>query len=216
MIDAPSMKNLHSGPSAGMNFHIVETADGLYVIFQSGEAIPLFEHKESYCISDCINGKEITLDKTIPQIIPMNKNFSGRYEAMQALSRANISSSFMGDAGASPLIGTSILDKDTTFYRFISSEIDHRYINGELSANTYVTTTNDAIHINSGFSVVARYALPLPLPANHRIEYKLPKGTKIQVGTVAPNFGQSGGGVEILIPEKTLASQISTSEIPDF
>ena len=85
-----------------------------------------------------------------------------------------------------------------------------------LSASTYVTTSNDAVHVNSGFSVVARYALPLPLAANHRIEYKIPKGTMIQVGTVAPNFGQAGGGVEVFLPETTPASQISLSDIPDF
>ena len=49
MIDKPSMNNLHAGASARMNFHIVETPDGLFAISQNGEAIPLFEHSESYC-----------------------------------------------------------------------------------------------------------------------------------------------------------------------
>ena len=216
MIDKPSMNNLHAGASAGMNFHIVETPDGLFAISQSGEAIPLFEHSESYCLSDCLNGMPVPTDKAAPQGISMMKNHSGRQAAMQALNQANIASSFMGAAGASPLIGTSTLEKDTVFYRFISSEKDHRYIDGMLSASTYVTTSNDAVHVNSGFSVVARYALPLPLPANHRIEYKIPKGTVIQVGTVAPNFGQAGGGVDVFLPETTPASQISLSDIPDF
>ena len=102
------------------------------------------------------------------------------------------------------------------FLRFISANTDHRYINGNLTANTYVTTANDAVHVNTGFAVVVRYALPLPLPANRRIEYKVPKGTKTQVGTVAPNFGQAGGGVEIFLPEATSTTQISTSDITDF
>ena len=216
MIDDSTMHNLHISASAGMNFHIVETADGLFVISQSGEAMPLFEHSESYCLSDCLNGTPIPLEKTSPQSMSMMKNHSGRHAAMQALNHANISSSFMGLAGASPLIGTTTLEKDTVFYRFISSETDHRYVDGKLTASTYVTTSNDAVHVNSGFSVVARYALPLPLPANHRIEYKIPKGTMIQVGTVAPNFGQAGGGVEVFLLDTTLATQISIRDIPDF
>jgi len=216
MIDKSSMSELHTGPSAGMNFHIVETPEGLVAISQSGEAFPLFEHNESYCLSDCLGGISIPEAKSAPQSMSMMKNHSGRQAAMKALNHANIAPSFMGGAGASPLIGTSTLENDTAFFRFISSDTDHRYIDGNLTANTYVTTANDAVHVNSGFAVVARYALPLPLPANRRIEYKVPKGTKIQVGTVAPNFGQAGGGVEIFLPEVTSATQIAASDIADF
>ena len=38
----------------------------------------------------------------------------------------------------------------------------------------------------------------------------------IQVGTVAPNFGQAGGGVEVFLLDTTLATQISIRDIPDF
>ena len=79
------------------------------------------------------------------------KNHSGLHAVMQALNQANIAPSFMGAASASPLIGTSTLEKDTVFYRFASSEKDHRYINRMLSASTYITTSNYTIHVNSGF-----------------------------------------------------------------
>ena len=216
VVDDVSMGDLHAGPSAGMNFHIVETPDGLFAVSQSGEAMPLFGHTKSYCLSDCMNGVPIPKDRSTPQRISLTKNHSGRHAAMRALNQASIPASFMGAAGASPLLGMSTLKEDTVFYRFISSEADHRYVDEKLSANTYVTTSNDAVHVNSGFAVVARYALPLPLPADHRIEYKLPKGTRIQVGTVAPNFGQAGGGVEVFLPEATFASKVSVREIPDF
>ena len=146
----------------------------------------------------------------------MMKNHSARHNAMKALNHVNISTSFMGTTGAAPLIGTSILEEDTVFYRFISSETDFRYNDEMLSAETYVTTANDAAHVNTGFSVVARFALPLPLPANYRIEYRIAKGTRVQVGTVALNFGQAGGGVEIFLSDVTPATLIKTSNIPDF
>ena len=194
----------------------IMTIDGPVVVLQSGEAMPLYSHADCFCLSDYINGGTMPEAKASPQAMTMMKNYSGRHKAMMALNRANISSAFMGAAGVSPLIGTSILEKDTLFYRFISSKTDFLYNDGMLSAETYITTGNDAVHVNTGFAVVARFALPLPLPANQRIEYEIPKGTKIQVGTVAPNFGQAGGGVEIFLPEATPARQIDVSRIPDF
>jgi len=216
MIDSATMAQLHAGPSAGLNFHIVDSPNGPVVVFQSGEAMPLFHHADCFCLSDCLMATIMPKTKAMPHAMPMVKNYSGRHNAMMALSHANISPSYMGAVGASPLIGMSTLEKDTVFYRFISSETDFRYKDDMLSAETYITTANDAVHVNTGFSVVARFALPLPLPANHRIEYKIPKGTKIQVGTVAPNFGQAGGGVEIFLPDATPATQINISKIPDF
>jgi len=215
-VDSRSMTNLHAGASAGMNFHVVETPSGPMIVLQSGEAMPLFDHDEYFCLSDCLINSAVPQTKAASKKLSMMKNHSGRRAAMHALNRANISPLFMGGVGASPLIGTSVLERDTVFYRFVSSPVDHRYNNEMLSAETYVTTSNDAKHVNSGFAVVARYALPLPLPANYRIEYTIPKGTKIQVGTVAPNFGQAGGGVEVFLPEVSAAFQSSVSNLPDF
>ena len=216
MMDAAAMAQLHTSSSSGLNFHIVESAEGLMIVLQSGEAMPLYNHADCFCLADHLAGSALPRIKSMPYAMQMIKNHSGRHQAMDALNRANISSSFMGGAGASPLIGSSILEKDTLFYRFISSETDFRYNDGVLSAETYVTTANEAVHVNTGFSVVARFALPLALPASVRIEYRIPKGTKIQVGTVAPNFGQAGGGVEIFLPAKTPAKKIKLSRIPDF
>ena len=64
MIDDPTMAHLHAGPSAGLNFHIVESPDGLVVVSQSGEAMPLFDHPDCFCLSDVLNGA--TLPKPKP------------------------------------------------------------------------------------------------------------------------------------------------------
>ena len=216
MIDSSVMNALHSGASAGINFHIVESEDGPYVVLQSGEAMPLFKHEQCFCLFDHLNGMPVQAESTTQHAMGIMKNYSGRADAVKALNRANISLDFMGGFGAAPLLGATILEENTRFYRFISSDMDFRYRDGKLSAETYVTTASDAAHVNTGFSVVARFALPLPLPANVRIEYEIPKGTRIQVGTVAPNFGQAGGGVEIFLPEVTGAEQVTVTKIPDF
>jgi len=74
----------------------------------------------------------------------------------------------------------------------------------------------DSRHADSGFGAVGRYALPIPLPASHVFQYELPQGTTIEVGTVGPNFGQSGGGVEIHLPNATSATRIGNIRIPDY
>ena len=47
-----------------------------------------------------------------------------------------------------------------------------------------------------GFVAVGRFALPNSLPASHRYQIEAPTGTAVVFGTVAPAFGQAGGGVE--------------------
>ncbi len=77
---------------------------------------------------------------------------------------------------------------------------DDRRINPDGSAKlgTYVTTDLDAKLVPSGLSAVGRYALPFPAPAVHRFLFSPPPGTTLRCGTVAPDFGRAGGGVEVL------------------
>jgi hypothetical protein len=50
--------------------------------------------------------------------------------------------------------------------------------------------------VPTGFMAVRRFALPVNLPASHHYEIMAPVGIHVDFGTVAPAFGQSGGGVE--------------------
>jgi hypothetical protein len=50
----------------------------------------------------------------------------------------------------------------------------------------------------SRIAAVGRYALPNVLSAFYRYRIAATKGTTVTTGTVAPAFGQSGGGVEAL------------------
>ena len=64
---------------------------------------------------------------------------------------------------------------------------------------TYVTTDTDTSQVPSGLAAVGRYALPNPTPAIYKFVLCPPSGTSISCGTVSPNFGQAGGGVEVLL-----------------
>ena len=75
--------------------------------------------------------------------------------------------------------------------------MDRRFSAGQIIQNTYLTSFNDQQFVNSGFGAVGRYAMPLPLPASYKHQYTFPAGIRLLVGTVAPQFGQAGGGVEV-------------------
>jgi len=96
------------------------------------------------------------------------------------------------------LLGKIVLSKNTRLFRFTSNKKDHNLIEDDtIKKNTYLTTFNDQLFVNTGFGAVGRYAMPIPIPASYKHDYTFPKGTPLQVGTVAPNFGQAGGGVEV-------------------
>lgn len=88
---------------------------------------------------------------------------------------------------------------DELFVRYSAFANDRRVNpDGSVQAGTYATTETDAKHVPSGLSATARYALPNPSPAVHRFLMSPPDATPIRCGSAAPNFGQAGGGVEIL------------------
>lgn len=105
---------------------------------------------------------------------------------------------------------------DEAFIRFSGSPLDHRVgDNGSLKPGTFATTFNDARMVPSGLAAVGRYALPNPLPANYAYTIVPPKGTQIQLGAVAPGFGQAGGGVEVLFPKGSKPSGFCPHRVPE-
>jgi len=85
---------------------------------------------------------------------------------------------------------------------------EHRISTGDLPG-TYATTVHDDRLVPSGLSAVARYALPNPAPAVHRFVVSPGPQTRIHCGTVIPQFGQSGGGVEVRFDDELPAGTAS-------
>jgi len=84
------------------------------------------------------------------------------------------------------------------YYRFCPYSIDKRVDRaGNFRPGTYGTTYADLHFVPSGFAAVGRYALPNPASAafiSSIVTFDRPN----LVGTATPNFGQAGGGVEVL------------------
>ncbi len=70
---------------------------------------------------------------------------------------------------------------------------------GNFAPGTYAAPWSEVPLVPSGFAAVARYALPNPFAARH-VYPIITASTPQMIGAVAPNHGQSGGGVEVLFP----------------
>lgn len=211
-----NLADLQSRVSTGMNFHIIQNLNGFLAVYQDGPALPLYADPRFYSVDDLLAGVPVPTARVTVAPIVIQQSFSNRFHAAMALQTAVISRSYTGAIGAFPLIATDTLKVDTVFRRYISGLPDRRFVSGQLTAGTYLTSEVDSAHADSGFGAVGRYALPIPLPVKHVIQYELPVGTHIEVGTVAPNFGQAGGGVEIHLPNITNAVQVGTFTLPDY
>ena len=128
---------------------------------------------------------------------------------------ASLPTGYVPSRGAHPLLGKITLKYPTRFLRFTSTPQDPRFVSGELSAATYLSTQNDATFVNTGFGAVSRFALPMPIPASYRHDYTLPANIVLSVGTVSPAFGQAGGGVEVCTTGPVVATLNKTDSIDD-
>lgn len=98
----------------------------------------------------------------------------------------------------SSLIKRVTLSNNRLFFRFSAFNPDRRVdpVTGNFLAGTYASPESEVPFVPTGFVAVGRFALPNSLPASYRYEIEAPTGTAVDFGTVAPAFGQAGGGVE--------------------
>lgn len=71
---------------------------------------------------------------------------------------------------------------------------------GRVAPGTFTAPMSERQFMPTGFSAVARLALPALLPARYLWELHPPSGISIRCGAVVPMYGQSGGGVEVAFP----------------
>jgi hypothetical protein len=96
------------------------------------------------------------------------------------------------------------------FFRLSAFKNDKRLTpSASLEPQTYTTTKNDIKEVPSGLAAVGRYALPSPLPAVYLFRIAPTPGTEIAYGTVRPNYGMAGGGVEAYFPKGTTRNTVT-------
>lgn len=98
----------------------------------------------------------------------------------------------------SSLVKHVSLPANRVFHRFSAFNPDPRVDpkTGSFLPGTYAAPESEIPFVPTGFTAVGRFALPNNLPASHHYEIEASAGTSVDFGTVAPAFGQAGGGVE--------------------
>lgn len=101
-------------------------------------------------------------------------------------------------ARPSSLVKRVTLPVNRVFHRFSAFNPDRRVnpVTGNFLPGTYAAPESEVGFVPTGFVAVGRFALPNNLPASYHYEIEAPTSTVVDFGTVAPAFGQAGGGVE--------------------
>lgn len=94
---------------------------------------------------------------------------------------------------------------DDIFYRYEPFPTSRRIHQSTktIDAATFAAPASEAPFTPTGFSAVARFALPSLFPARWRWELQPVAKTGIKCGASVPLYGQSGGGVEVMFVSKT-------------
>ncbi len=111
-------------------------------------------------------------------------------------------------AEAARIAQTSGLTKKTEllerrrFHRYSAYYPDRRIdpATGDLLPGSYAVPDAEVAFIPTGFAAVGRLALPNIDPASNHYVIEASTGTVAEFGSVAPAFGQAGGGVEVFFP----------------
>lgn len=100
------------------------------------------------------------------------------------------------------------------FKRFSPYVDDYRITEKRgLQPGTFATTAEDAEHVKTGREAVSRYALENKQSANKRFTIKPATETRLQRGIVQPDYGEPGGGVEVIFVDGTCDYSVSAPDI---
>jgi hypothetical protein len=226
MLDEASTEALLALPETGMGFQFVEaTVQGArkpFLVFNSQIAYDVSDLQLSESddpASILLNGTRVVFAIAGAQMNAGTLNLS---PTAIAAPRTAATGGGAGGPAAPPLAPTSAtvappsslvtsyaLKANRFFHRCSAFKPDKRVdpLTGNFLAGTYATTDSDFPFVPSGFAAVGRYALPNILPAWHHYQIEAPAHTPVTFGTVAPAFGQAGGGVEALFVNKVVNAQ---------
>ncbi|HEX5721091.1 MAG TPA: hypothetical protein VF179_33370 [Thermoanaerobaculia bacterium] len=215
----------------GMGYHFVrakygnswkEPAD--FLVLGSTYALPIEKEDGLTTIFELASDAALAIDRWpaenfVEGVLDVRENFDedpllAREELARAIRQAAIATSFTGVPPPPPPPGATLTVKaktsgDDAFLRFSYTRHDPRISGtGQVRGKTYATTYRDGVVVTSGLSALARYALPVPLPAEYVFLLTPPQGVDVELGAAAPLFGQSGG-------VSRHSSQIASRMLPD-
>lgn len=195
-----ALKRLLKEPESGMGYQILRYQDYGLVVLNATIAIPLEELRqrrfkaEEYSL---LSGDPEQLESRDMVFLSLEDEFEVSFSILDPKFRTDTFGMSFQETVVEPP-ESAIPNVPQSYYRFCAYYKDRRVdSNGNFLPGTYATTYPDLHFVPSGFAAVGRYALPNP--ASARYVFSLVTFDKpTLMGTAAPNFGQAGGGVEVL------------------
>lgn len=228
-LDGEYQRLLSLSPESGMGYHYFEYND-------PEKPITSIEQKESFVVS---NSQAVYYSARDFPVSVFWNNDSFKVENFERDDIQEIRNAILGISKELKLINKYGIDKNPSgpkpselppppflyttrqgdeFRRLSAFREDNRiFKDGALRHGSYGTTILDLNLANSGVAAVGRYALPNRLAACYVFQIIPPPGTNVLFGTVTPNFGLCGGGVEVYFPEGCAAGSVRLMRtIPEF
>jgi len=188
-------------PESGLGYQLVQyrREKGPLVVFNASTAIPLSELRERKFSEedyDLLSG-----NPEMPgsfESLSMDDDYTVVFSQLDPSMRRDSFGLSFTETPVAPSEMAIPSNRPRSYYRYNAYYKDRRITwKGDFVAGTYATTYADMHFVPSGFAAVGRYALPNPASARY-IFTLVTFDRPTLMGTAAPNFGQSGGGVEVL------------------
>ena len=198
-LDQPAIARLLEQPESGLGYQVVLLRDSPLVVFNATTAIPLEELR-----SRRFTAEDYFLLSGNPEILSTQESlrYDGSLDVVFSQFDPELRSSEFGlsfsETAIEPSETAIPIRLPQSYYRYSAYYKDKRVdSHGNFLPGTYATTYPDMHFVPSGFAAVGRYALPNP--ASARFVFGIVTFDRpTLMGTATPNFGQAGGGVEVL------------------
>lgn len=188
-------------PESGMGFQVVRYRGNVFVALNATILVPLAELREGRATADEIAALlaegRAQLD-VVTERIELADDVWLAFSQLDPEYRDPQTGLNSPEIVAAPPESVISPKRPYSYYRFSVAPRDKRVaFNGDFLPGTYATTFADFHFVPSGFAAVGRYALPSP--ASARFVFQIVTFDRpSKMGTATPNFGQAGGGVEVL------------------
>ncbi len=234
MLSDDSVLALLGLPESGMGFQFVAGQSNgrraLLLVFNSELAydisyLPLAESQDPATI--LLNGTRVVdAISRAPMVVGRPEPHSLSLITSRVVAKVgpptapSVSSPVVQVAQPSSLVKSYTPSANRLFHRFSAFNPDRRVnpATGDFAPGTYAAPDSEVPFVPTGFAAVGRFALPNVQPASHHYVIKAPAGAAVAFGTVAPAFGQAGGGVEAFFAQAVtnqLVPPLPPSQIPD-
>ncbi len=201
-IDKDTVTRLVEHPESGMGYQIVRHRGTVFVIFNAAVAIPFDELRDRQFTeveySSLAGDPDHFEGEPLPRL-----SIEGELSIAFSLFDRDRQAELLGlNSPYSVVTPSEYVNSSSaprSYYRYCSYYRDRRIHSptGNFLPGTFATTFNDIHFVPSGFAAVGRYALPNPASARFLFQIVTFDRPNL-IGTATPNFGQAGGGVEVL------------------